>query len=320
MPKQQQQMPLKVVGGIVALCCLLALLAWIVLIVRAGIQIARTAPPCLTPGPDMPGTVNFQPASGQSGLYVSNDAGLYRLSMQQEQLVPAWLYKMHPCLILPPTVYPDLSGFASPYIVGKAAIAGNMVYFEVQNRDTQQAYLYALHSGSGALAWKVKFSVPADYFRDVAPFFILRARQTMVYVDYAAAVGVSSIRALNASDGSTRWSYQSPSARQLTSSGGPVPPDAWLGDMGSQVLYLTSLDRLIALNALTGKQVWEKQVPYTLQVSGAPVRWGALRYSKYRLCWLRRQFWRGPGLQPCHWRAALAVPDMERLSRPAQRG
>jgi outer membrane protein assembly factor BamB len=275
MPSQQQRMSLKVVGVGVVLCCLIVLLVGIVLIVRAGIQIARTAPPCLTPGPDMPGTVNFQPASGQSGLYVSNDAGLYRLSMQQGQLVPAWLYKMHPCLILPPTVYPDLSGFASPYIVGKAAIAGNMVYFEVQNRDTQQAYLYALHSGSGALAWKVKLSVPADYFRDVSPYFILRARQNMVYVDYAAAVGVSSILSLNASDGSTRWSYQSPSARQLTS-GGPVPPDAWLNDVGSQALYLASTDSLVALNASTGKQVWETRVPHTLQVSGARLFDGVL--------------------------------------------
>jgi outer membrane protein assembly factor BamB len=224
----------------------------------------------------MPGTVNFQPASGQAGLYVSNDAGLYRLSVHQEQLVPTWLYKMHPCLILPPTVYPTLSGFASPYIVGKAVIAGNMVYFEVQNQDTQQMYLYALHAGSGALAWKVKFSVPADsFFGDVPTYFILRARQTMVYVDYPAAGGVSSIRALNASDGSTRWSYQSPSARQLTS-GGPVPPAAWLGDVGSQALYLASTASLVALNASTGKQVWETQVPHTLQVSGARLFDGGL--------------------------------------------
>src|SRR5260370_6838320 len=107
---------------------------------------------------------------------------------------------MHPCLILPPTVYPTLSEFASPYIVGQAAIADNMVYFEVQNRDTQQAYLYTLHAGSGTLAWKVKFSVPADYFGDVSPYFILRAPPNMVYVYYPAPPGVSSIPALTPTD------------------------------------------------------------------------------------------------------------------------
>jgi len=275
MPRQQQRMSPKNVGAIVALCCLIVLLAGIVLVVREGIQIARTAPPCQTPGPDIAGVVNLRSAPGQSGLYVSNDAGLYRLSIQQDQLVPAWLYKIHPCLILPPTVYPDLSGFASPYIVGKAAIANDKVYFEVQNRDTQQMYLYALHAGSGALAWKVKFSVPTDYLSDVSPYFILRAWQNMVYVDYAAAWGVSIILALNASDGSTRWSYQYPSARQLAS-GGTLPPAAWLNDVGSQALYLASTDSLVALNASTGKQVWETQVPHTLQVNGARLFDGVL--------------------------------------------
>lgn len=281
MEKRRTRMSLKNVGAIVALCCLIALFSGIVLIVREGIRIARTGPPCQTSGPDRPSTVNFQSASGQSGLYVSNDAGLYRLSIQQNQLTPAWIYKMHNCLILPSTQVGNVAfpTYPSPYIVGATAVADNMAYLLVQNQNTQQTYLYALSASNGQMVWKIQIPTGEQAFGDIdiGGRLMLQAARNTVYVDTMLDSGASLILALNASDGSTRWKAEYRSAG--------------LNDVSNQMIYLaqagrseSTLNFLIALNPSTGAQVWDRQFPNTLQVNGARLFDGVLYVSANTAC------------------------------------
>ena len=286
MQKQRKRLSLKNVGAIVAFCCLIALLVGIVLSVRQGIQIARSGPPCQTPGPDRPATMHLQSAPGQSGLYVSNDAGLSRLSIQQNQLIPAWIYKMHNCLILPSTQVAGVAfpTYPSPYIVGATAIADNMAYLLVQNQNTQQTSLYALSAPNGQMVWQTQIPAGEQAFGDIdmEGSLTLQVVRNMVYVDTALDSGVSLIIALNASNGSIRWKAQYPISTEVASS-----PREGLNDVSSQMVYLAQTaqsEPLIALNASTGTQVWDKHLPDTLQVNGARLFDGTLYVSANTAC------------------------------------
>jgi outer membrane protein assembly factor BamB len=214
-------------------------------------SLAHTMQTCYPQSTPVPGPVMFHPTPGQAGLYAFAGPGIYRFSTAGGHLTPIWLYRMHECIVLTPTVLPRFSGpsFEPPSIWDGLTVADNMVFFGV-NETGSWMDLYAVHADTGSLAWKVRIT-------DVSGIGGLLVLQDMIYIETGDAVHssppVNVISALSVRDGSVRWTYRySPT---LTDTG------MGLSSVGEGAVYVTDSNSLFALNATTGKQLWQANPP-----------------------------------------------------------
>ena len=156
-------------------------------------------------------------------------AGIYRFSTSGGHLTPIWLYKMHDCIVLTPTVGAGpVPGFEPPLIQDGLTVAGNLVFFGTLEGSSSWVDLYALHAADGSLAWKQRVT-------DVSAIGGLLVLHDLIYIQTGASTDGSSdyiIRALNVRDGSLRWSYRYPTDFSNDSQG--------LSDVGNGMLYVTT--------------------------------------------------------------------------------
>lgn len=95
-----------------------------------GDSLASTMQTCYPQSTPVPGPVIFHPTPGQAGLYAFAGPGIYRFSTAGGHLTPIWLYRMHACIVLTPTIVPGLEGpgFELPSIQDGLTVADNMVF------------------------------------------------------------------------------------------------------------------------------------------------------------------------------------------------
>jgi outer membrane protein assembly factor BamB len=237
---------------IAALMCIPLLVSCASVEAGQGHSLASPLQTCYPQSTPVPGPVVFHPTPGQAGLYAFAGPGIYRFSTAGGHLTPIWLYRMHECVVLTPTIVPHLHGpsYEQPDISSGLTVAGGIVYFSAYEKTGSWVDLYAIHADTGSLAWKVRIT-------DSSGIGVPLVLHNLIYIETGDAVHsslpVNIISALSVRDGSVRWTYRYPLTITDTGMG--------LSSVGDGAVYVTGSNTLLALNATTGKQLWQANLP-----------------------------------------------------------
>jgi outer membrane protein assembly factor BamB len=226
------------------------------LAVLAGCAPGATGPSpeqnCYPHSAPIPGPVVFHPTAGQAGLYVVARSGIYRFSSAGGALTPIWLYRMHGCAQLTPTVVGHIPGplYGQPTIASDVTVAGGMIYFSAWETAGSWIDLYAVHADTGELVWKKRIT-------DLSQIGGLLVLNNLLYIETGDAVHslqlVNIIQALDVRDGSVRWTYRYSLSPDDTGMG--------LDSAGNGELYITGSHALFALDATNGQKLWQVNLP-----------------------------------------------------------
>lgn len=181
----------------------------------------------------------------QAGLYVSSGESLYRLALKNGSLQPVWRYKLDTCQVLHQTPEPGLNNEGIVYpSVDNVIVAGGMAYFS--GRDLSGSYLYALRASDGTLSWRKMMSDSGGWGGKL--LFL----NGLLYTRTSANGNENAILAIDGRSGSQRWSYRYPLSETDQAPG--------LETVGDGKIYVSTNNRLFALDAASGRQVWSTQV------------------------------------------------------------
>ncbi|HEV2579897.1 MAG TPA: PQQ-binding-like beta-propeller repeat protein [Ktedonobacteraceae bacterium] len=253
-------------GLIAAAACMLLLVGSLAVVLNLGHNlVARhpgtggTAEALCTPtdkNTTAPAPVVYAEKAKQSGLYVAGGQGIYRFDVQGGQaghLQPLWVFKMNACTSFTPTTYPNSLSHGNmkmftPRITTGAVVGDNMVFFDVA--EESGAYLYALDSQDGALAWKAKVGVSGT------PLVLAN----LVVVATTDNAGNPMIMALDARHGTIHWSHSYATSITNQSEG--------LGAVGDDRVFVSASNTIFALDGTSGKQVWSSDIESGQIISG----------------------------------------------------
>jgi outer membrane protein assembly factor BamB len=248
----QRRLHLGHLGIIAAMMCIPLLIGCASVVGGQGDSLANIMQTCYPQSTPVPGPIVFRPMPGQTGLYAFAGPGIYRFGTAGSHLTPIWLYRMHECVVLTPTIVPHLNGpsYEQPNISSGLTVAKGMVYFSAYEKIGSWVDLYAVHADTGSLAWKVRVT-------DASGIGGLLVLHDLIYIETGDAVHssppVNIISALSVRDGSVRWTYRYPLTTTDTGMG--------LSSAGDGAVYVTGSNPLFALNATTGKQMWQANLP-----------------------------------------------------------
>lgn len=228
---------------------------------------AVTPCPASGKGARSPATTVYAQLAGQAGLYLAGDSGVYRFEPRNAQLQPLWVFNTNGCT-LTPTIAPGLEFGPKPAVPSvntPVTVALGMAYFGVMEAKGNE--LYALHTSDGSLAWKT----PVNLLNQ--PLVL----DSMLYVATTDNSGHEVIQALSAIDGSPRWSYDYTLADTNQSEG--------LGAVGAGNVFVSMSNTIFALNALSGKLVWSRNIEVGQIISATRFFDGALYATASSTCY-----------------------------------
>lgn len=238
-------------SAVVAIICMFALVGSLLIVLRLAHKAPATSaasPLCSPTGKTLlpPGPTVFHVETGQSGLYVTTNEGVYRYAIAQGHLQLLWSYDMNVCPTATPTATGRTPAFSNPpllpYISNSAIVANNLAYFEVT--EATGSYLYAVHSSNGALVWRAKVNAPNLIAGNLL--------YTGGLSDPGGYSGDGLVEARTIQNGSVRWS-------QIYSRVGTDQSEG-LGSVGGGNVYVSMANTILAFDALTGKLRWSASI------------------------------------------------------------
>ena len=172
---------------------------------------------------------------GEAGLYAAAVDGIYRFQARQGHLTLIWY-----------APYPALQGaISSPAVLTPVAVGDDEAFVAIQAAGGENIDIDALSTLDGSRLWRTTISGS-----EISNLFV---SQQTVYLETDAPGGIV-IRALNDQNGSQRWSQTFP-VNEANTTSGYFPG---LGDVASGVVYATNDNNLLALDATTGKLLWQQ--------------------------------------------------------------
>ena len=172
---------------------------------------------------------------GEAGLYAAAVDGIYRYQVQQGHLTLIWY-----------TPYPPLRGVMSlPAVLTPVAVGDDEAVVAIQAAGGENISIDALSTLDGSRRWRTTISGS-----EISNLFV---SQQTEYLETDAPGGIV-IRALNDQNGLQRWSQTFP-VNEANTNSGYFPG---LGNVASGVVYATNDNNLLALDATTGRLLWQQ--------------------------------------------------------------